>query len=54
MAHDILISSAFKGLGYRVQAMDCRTTNHFASKRNSAIAANAIPPISPWETCLST
>ena len=23
MAHDILISSAFKGLGYRVQAMDC-------------------------------
>ncbi len=22
MAHDILISSAFKGLGYRVQAMD--------------------------------
>jgi hypothetical protein len=46
MAHDFFLQGALRGIGYKVQAIDCRTTRRCRWARSSATAGSATRPTS--------
>jgi hypothetical protein len=49
-AHDYLVKAALRGIGYKVEVIDCPTTTPCATARSSATAGSATPPTSPSAT----